>query len=130
MIPSIWSHTLSCVSAMSATRRRTSGSWEYGLPVFIDVRRPTASTASSSARSAIPAYTAASSTSNDVKMPRTYGSSDGPGGNRRSTRSAGAWAPSSIVVRDWEARMPIVSQSSRISKPPPARVTNPCTSRS
>ncbi|CPU64726.1 Uncharacterised protein [Mycobacteroides abscessus] len=126
---SICGQTASSASAASARRQRTSGSSESGAPsFFIDVRRRAAATPSSSARSAMPVYTDASSVSNVVKIPTTRGSRVGPGGSRRTTRSTGANAPSSTVERDCDARMPIVSQSSS-TWTPASRDTNACPRR-
>ena len=91
----------------------------------IEVRRCTASTASSSARSAIPAYTEPISSRKFAKIPKTNGSAFGPTGRMRATRSAGTTAPSSTV--DWlcVARMPRVSQSSSAFQPGVSRVMKP-----
>lgn|GEM_PF-4245132 len=95
----------------------------------VDVRRRACATPSSSARRPMPVYTAASSVSKTANSASTNGSADGPGGSRRYTRSAGAYAPSRTVVADCVARMPRVSQSSRACTPPSCRATTPCTRR-
>nr|KEP23892.1 hypothetical protein DA06_03360 [Georgenia sp. SUBG003] len=115
--------------AASAIRQRMSGSLEYGaFWFFSDLRLCTVSTASSSARRARPVYTEASRISKFAKIPKMKGSAVGPGGMRRTIRSAGAWAPSSRVAKDWEARMPRTSHSPTVSTPP-SRVTKPQTLR-
>ena len=60
-------------------------------------------------------------------MPKMSGSAFGPGSSRRTIRSGAAKAPSSTVVRLWVARMPIVSQSSRMRMSGSSRSTNPYT---
>ena len=62
-------------------------------------------------------------------MPKTNGSVFGPTGRMRATRSVGTIAPSSTVVWLWVARMPRVSQSSRLRHPLLSRVRNPWMSR-
>src|SRR5690625_6216266 len=62
-------------------------------------------------------------------MPKMKGSIVGPGGMRRTMRSAGAGAPSSTVVHDCEPRIPSAFQSSLTSTPPPSRVMKPHTAR-
>ena len=62
----------------------------------------------------MPVYTAASRVSKHAKIAKISGSALGPTGSFRKIRSAGTTAPSRTVVLDWLARMPSVSQSSRI----------------
>ena len=101
--------------AASARRQRMLGSSACTMPRVTLLRVVAIWAPTSTARSAMPVYTEAISSSKAPKMPITKGSWLGPTGVVVMSRSAVTGALCRRVVRDWVARMPWVSQSSLTS---------------
>ena len=93
----------------------------------IDVLRRAPSTASSSARSAMPRYTVAISGSAHIVMATRNGSLPSPAGTTRPMRASGTNTPSRTVSWLWVGRMPRVSHVSTTVTPGLVRSTKACT---